>query len=82
MHRPPRNCVVCSASVSLPRGWELNLVIIIKAEVSIEKKEVIVIIIKKFIVGIRALELNLFRLIARVSCRRVYSQHAEMHERS
>ena len=35
------------------------------------KEEVIVIIIKKFIVGICALKLNLFRLVARVSYYRV-----------
>ena len=43
-----------------------------KVKVSIGEKEVIVIIVKKFIMRIRALELNLFRLIARVSHYRVY----------
>ena len=36
------------------------------------EEEVMVIIIKKFIVGIYALELNLFELVARVSYYRVY----------
>ena len=45
--------------------------VIIKVEVSIGEEEVVVIIIKKFIIGIRALELNLFRLITCVFCRRV-----------
>ena len=46
--------------------------IIIEVKVSIGEKEVVVIIIKEFIVGICALELNLFKLITCVSCRRVY----------
>ena len=72
MHRPPKNCVVCSVLISLLRGWEFNLVIIIKVEVSMGKEEIVVIIIKEFIIGIYILELNLFRLVARVSCYRVY----------
>ena len=46
--------------------------IIIKVKVSMGEEEVVVIIIKKFIVGICALKLNLFRLVTRVSHRRVY----------
>ena len=45
MYRPPKNRVVCLVLVSLLRGWELNLVIIIKVEVSIEKEEIMVVII-------------------------------------
>ena len=48
------------------------MVIIIEVKVSIEEKEVIVIIVKEFIMGIRVLELNLFELVARVSHCRVY----------
>ena len=46
--------------------------VIIEVKVSIEKKEIKIIIIKEFIMGIRTLKLNLFGLIARVSRRRVY----------
>ena len=46
--------------------------VIIEVEVSMGEKKVIIIIIKKFIMGICAPKLNLFRSIARVSCRRVY----------
>ena len=63
--------MVCSVSVSLPRGWELNLVVIVEVKVGMGEEKVIVIIIKEFIIGIRVLELNLFRLVARVSCYRV-----------
>ena len=44
----------------------------IKVEVSMGEKEIIVIIVKEFIVGIRALKLNLFRLVARILYYRVY----------
>ena len=46
--------------------------IIIKVEVGMGKKEVIIIIVREFIVKIRALELNLFKLVARVSHYKVY----------
>ena len=72
MYRPPKNRVVCSVLISLLQGWGLNLIIIIKVEVGTGEKEIMVIIIKKFIVGIRTLKLNLFRLVARVSYYRVY----------
>ena len=42
------------------------------------EEEVIVIIIKKFIMGIRALKLNLFKLVARVSRHRVYKQKSKL----
>ena len=42
------------------------------------EKEVMVIIIKKFIMGIRALTRNLFELIAHVSCRRVYRRELKL----
>ena len=45
--------------------------VIIKVKVGMGEEEVMIIIIKKFIVGICALELNLFKLIARVSYYRV-----------
>ena len=72
MHRPPRNRVVRLASISLPRGWELNLIIIIKVEVGIGEKEIEIIIIKEFIMGICTLKPNLFGLVACVSHHRVY----------
>ena len=77
MHRPPKNCAVYLASVSLPQGWGLSLVIIIKVKVS-TGEEVIIIIIKKFIIKIYALKPNLFKLITRVSCRRVYKQKSKL----
>ena len=48
------------------------MVIIIKVKVSMGEKEIMVIIIKEFIMGICTLESNLFKLIARVSYYRVY----------
>ena len=42
------------------------------------EEEVMVIIIKEFIVGIYALKLNLFELIARVSYYRVYRQELKL----
>ena len=48
------------------------MVIIIEVKVGMGEEEVVVIIIKEFIMGIRALELNLFRLVTRVSYYRVY----------
>ena len=42
-----------------------------KVKVGTEEKEVMVIIIKKFIMGIHTLEPNLFELVARVSYHRV-----------
>ena len=77
MHRPPKNRAVRSASVSLPRGWEFNLVVIIKVEVNIGK-EVMVIIIKKFIVEICALEPNLFKLVTHVSYYRGCKQELKL----
>ena len=72
MYRPSKNRAVYLVLISLLPGWELNLVIIIKVEVSIEKEEVMVIIIKEFIMGICVLKLNLFGLVACVSYYRVY----------
>ena len=46
--------------------------VIIKVKIGIRKEEVVVIIVKKFIIGIYALKSNLFRLVARVSHYRVY----------
>ena len=42
------------------------------------EKEIVVIIIKKFIVGIRALKLNLFRLVTCVSYHRIYRQELKL----
>ena len=72
MHRPSKNHAVYSVSVSLLQGWGLNLVITIKVKVGTGKKEVVIIIVKKFIMGICVLKLNLFELIARVSHYRDY----------
>ena len=52
--------------------------IIIKVKVSMGEKEVIVIIIKEFIVGIRTLEPNLFKLVARVSHYKVYRRELKL----
>ena len=52
--------------------------IIIKVEVGIGEEEVMIIIIKEFIMGICALELNLFKLVARVSYYRVYRQKLKL----
>ena len=76
MHRPPKNRAVYSVLVSLPRGWEFNLVVVVEVKVGMGE-EVMVVIIKEFIVGIRVLELNLFGLVARVSRRRVYRQESK-----
>ena len=48
------------------------MVIIIKVKVGMEKGEVVVVIVKKFIMGICALKLNLFRLVTYISYYRVY----------
>ena len=45
--------------------------VIVEVKVSMGEKEVIIIIVKKFIIRICALKLNLFRLVARVSYYRV-----------
>ena len=42
------------------------------------EEKVIMVIIKEFIVGIYTLEPNLFRLMARVSCYRVYRQKSKL----
>ena len=52
--------------------------VIIRVDVSTEKKEVVIIIIKKFIVGICALKLNLFELVARVSYYKVYKRELKL----
>ena len=78
MHRLSKNCAVYLVSVSLLRGWELNLVIIVEVKVSTGEEKVIIIIVKKFIVGIRALKLNLFGLIAHVSRPRVCRQELKL----
>ena len=46
--------------------------VIIEVKVGMKKEEVIIIIIKEFIVGIYVLEPNLFELVACVSYCRVY----------
>ena len=46
--------------------------VIIKVKASMGEEEVMVIIIKEFIMGIHVLKLNLFKLVARVSCYRIY----------
>ena len=48
------------------------MVVIIEVKVSTGEEKIMVIIIKKFVVEICALELNLFKLIARVSYFRVH----------
>ena len=75
IHRSPKNRVIYLVIVSLPRGWELNLVVIVEVKVSIREEEIIV---KEFIVGIYALELNLFGLVARVSYYRVYRRELKL----
>ena len=49
-----------------------------EVEVGMGEEEVIVIIIKEFIVGICVLKLNLFRLVARISHRRVYRWESKL----
>ena len=46
--------------------------VIIEVKVGTREEEVIIIIVKKLIIGICALKLNLFRLITHVSHHRVY----------
>ena len=46
--------------------------VIVEVKVSTGEEEVVVVIIKKFIIRICALELNLFGLVTRVFCHRVY----------
>ena len=43
-----------------------------EVEVGMGEKEVVVVMVNEFIVGICTLEPNLFGLVARVSCYRVY----------
>ena len=45
--------------------------VIIKVKVGMGEKKVVVIIIEEFVIGIYILELNLFRLVARVFYHRV-----------
>ena len=78
MHRPPKNRAVYLVLVSLLWSWGLNLIVIVKVEVSTGEEEIMVIIIKKFIVGIRTLKLNLFELMARVSYCRVYKRELKL----
>ena len=49
-----------------------------EVKVSIKEEEVMVIIIKKFIIRIHALKLNLFKLVARVSYYRVCKQKLKL----
>ena len=51
--------------------------VIIKVKVGTGEK-VIVIIVKKFVMRIRTLKLNLFRLVARVSYHRVYRRELKL----
>ena len=52
--------------------------VIVEVKVSTGEKEIIIIIVKEFIIGIRVLELNLFRLVARVSHYRVYRRELKL----
>ena len=52
--------------------------VIIKVKVSIGEEEIMVIIVKEFIIGIYTLKLNLFGLVARVSYYRVYRQELKL----
>ena len=54
------------------------MVIIIKVKVSMGKEEIMVVIVKEFIVGIYVLKLNLFGLVARVSYYRVCRQELKL----
>ena len=70
MYRPPKNCAVYLVLISLLQGWELNLVVVVEVKVD-TGEEVIIIIIKEFVVRIYTLELNLFGLVACVFYYRV-----------
>ena len=72
MHRPPKNHAVYLVLISLLQGWEFNLMVIIKVEVSMGEEEIIIVIIKEFVMRIYTLKLNLFKLITHVSYYRVY----------
>ena len=52
--------------------------VIIEVKVGTEKEEVIIIIIEKFVIGIRTLKLNLFGLVARVSRCEVYRRKLKL----
>ena len=52
--------------------------VIVEVKVSTGKEEIIVVIVKGFIVGIRILEPNLFKLVARVSYHKVYKQESKL----
>ena len=54
------------------------MVIIMEVEVNMGEKKIKIIIIKKFVVKIYILKLNLFKLIARVSYRRIYRQELKL----
>ena len=54
------------------------MVIIIEVKVSMGEKEIMVIIIKKLIIEICTLKLNLFKLVACVSYHRVYKQKSKL----
>ena len=49
-----------------------------EVEVSMGEEEVEVVVVEEFIVGIRALEPNLFRLVACVSRCRVYRRESKL----
>ena len=49
-----------------------------EVEVSMEKEEVVIIIIKKFVIRICALELNLFGLVTCVSYYKIYRQELKL----
>ena len=49
-----------------------------EVKVSMGKEEVIVIIVKKFIIGIYVLKPNLFKLVTHVSHYRVYKQKSKL----
>ena len=52
--------------------------VIVEVKVGTGKKKVIIIIIKKFIVRIYTLKLNLFRLVTCVFCYGVYRQELKL----
>ena len=52
--------------------------VIIKVKVGMGEEEIVIFIVKKFIIGICALKPNLFKLVARVSRRRVCRQELKL----
>ena len=52
--------------------------VIVEVEVGMGEEEVVVVVVEEFIVGIRALEPNLFGLVARVSRCRVCRRESKL----